>query len=256
MAGSNNTTCFYVYVHYKLSDGKPFYVGKGKGNRYLHTTKRNAKWKAIYNKHGLDSYIIFDNLEEKEALALEVDAIAELRYFGYNLANLTNGGESNSGRVVSKETREKIRAARIGKKPSPESTAKGVAKRTGMKRTPEQRERMGAWSRGVPLNEKHKEKLRAAKLGKKLTEAHKKKIGDVSRGKRQRDDWVEKRASPQRKPVRCVTNGLEFNGLASAAKWVFDNGIGKNHKECISRCCRGKSDRAYGLQWEYIDRVQ
>lgn len=60
-------------------------------------SRRNAHWTAIYNKHGVEVEILFDNLTEKEAFLEEISVIAELKYFGYKLANKTNGGEGTSG---------------------------------------------------------------------------------------------------------------------------------------------------------------
>ena len=41
---------YYVYIHYTAS-GKPFYVGKGKGNRYKTKSGRNQHWHNIVNKN-------------------------------------------------------------------------------------------------------------------------------------------------------------------------------------------------------------
>lgn len=91
---------FYVYVHRRLSDNKPFYVGKGKDKRAYAENGRNDYWNATKNKHGLVVEIVFDNLTENEAFQCEVDTILEFRYFGYPLTNLTDGGDGTSGYKV------------------------------------------------------------------------------------------------------------------------------------------------------------
>lgn len=118
---------FYVYLHYRKTDGKPFYVGKGKGDRHL-SEDRNPYWKRVAEKHGFESVIIFDCLTEKEAFALEVETILDLRLHGAKLTNLTDGGIGGHGVKSSKETNNKRVAARLknGKDP-----------RTGVKRDPE-----------------------------------------------------------------------------------------------------------------------
>ena len=35
---------FYVYIHRKISDNKPFYIGKGTGYRCLTIYKRSKYW--------------------------------------------------------------------------------------------------------------------------------------------------------------------------------------------------------------------
>lgn len=97
---------FYVYVHRKKTDGKPFYVGKGTGNRAYISYRRNSYWKNVVAKHGFYVEIVFENLEESEAFQLEKDTILEFEYFGYSLTNLTRGGEGVSGKIVEDSTRK------------------------------------------------------------------------------------------------------------------------------------------------------
>lgn len=104
MQKTNNI--FYVYVHRRLTDSKPFYVGKGKGNRAFTSDGRNDYWKNTKDKHGFSVEIVFENLTEDEAFQCEKDTITEFRYFGYPLTNLTDGGDGTSGYKVSEEAKE------------------------------------------------------------------------------------------------------------------------------------------------------
>jgi len=89
---------FYVYVHRRASDNKPFYVGKGHGRRANTKSKRNLHWLNTYKKHGLIVEILYKGLTEKEAFDLEKDTILEMRYhYEDYLCNLTDGGEGTSG---------------------------------------------------------------------------------------------------------------------------------------------------------------
>lgn len=77
---------FYVYIHYRATDGSPFYVGKGKGNRFL-VKKRTIYWNNIANKNGYFVEKIEENLTEEEALRIETYWIWQLRSWGFKLAN-------------------------------------------------------------------------------------------------------------------------------------------------------------------------
>jgi len=101
---------YYIYVHYRESDGLPFYVGKGSGNRAwdFQSKGRNLYWQRVKNKHGIKVEIIFDGLTEEEAFQCERDAILEFNYIGYPLTNLTSGGEGCSGLIFSDQQRLNI----------------------------------------------------------------------------------------------------------------------------------------------------
>ena len=104
---------YYIYLHRRISDGKIFYVGKGSGIRLKVTSGRNERWNRVYRKHGFSYEVLFDNLDEEEAYQLEMEVISELKYHGYDLVNLTAGGEG--GLKPSAETRRKQSEAKLGK---------------------------------------------------------------------------------------------------------------------------------------------
>lgn len=140
---------FYVYVHYRESDGTPFYVGKGSGKRAYSSSRRNQFWKNTKEKHGIRVEIIFDNLTEEESFQCEIDTILEFKYFGYKLTNMTLGGEGVSGMIVSPETRSKISAAHKNRVFSEEHLRKISIANTGKR-----------------ASDSTKEKQRQLKLGK------------------------------------------------------------------------------------------
>lgn len=94
---SNIADRYYVYLHRKKTDGTIFYVGKGSGFRAWTKAGRNPHWNNVANKYGFAVEILFDCLLEEEAHLVEIDVIKELRYFGYNLVNMSDGGEGYSG---------------------------------------------------------------------------------------------------------------------------------------------------------------
>jgi len=138
---------YYVYEHWRLDKDECFYVGKGKGGRAYETSKRGSHWRHIVAKlerigSGYEVRLVITGLTEKEAFKIEKERIAFWRDI-VDLANKTDGGEGVSGLKMSKEAKAKMRAAKLGKKPSHNGT-------TGMK-----------------FSNETKEKMRAAKLGKK-----------------------------------------------------------------------------------------
>lgn len=95
---------FYVYLHKRPTDGSPFYVGKGKGNRAWVSKSRNQHWRNVVNKHGsFVVEIIKENLTEQEAFDFEAETIKSIGI--ENLTNQTLGGISTTGMVHSEETR-------------------------------------------------------------------------------------------------------------------------------------------------------
>lgn len=114
------TDKYYVYLHRRLSDNKPFYVGKGSGRRAWSEQGRNKHWLNTRNKHGICVEILFDGLTENEAFDCEIDAIKELLYFAYPLTNMSTGGEGASYKR-SEETKKKMSVAFKGRKHSKET---------------------------------------------------------------------------------------------------------------------------------------
>ena len=88
--------------------------------------------------------IIATGLSQDDAMAMEVELIAEHRNNGVQLMNLTDGGDGVKGQVQSAETRAKKSAALTGKPKSPEAVAKQAEAVRGRKLSDEQRAKMSA----------------------------------------------------------------------------------------------------------------
>ena len=80
--------------------------------------------------------LIEDNLSKEEALNKEIHYIKLFKSFGANLVNMTNGGDCGStgmkGKIISQETREKIRVSSTGRKHS-EATKKIIGIKSSQK---------------------------------------------------------------------------------------------------------------------------
>lgn len=92
---------FYVYIHRRKSDGKIFYVGKGRvKNRraYQKGVHRSDYWHKVVAKHGRTVEIYSYWTTNEEACAEEVKLIAFFKSVGCVLVNATEGGEGTVGR--------------------------------------------------------------------------------------------------------------------------------------------------------------
>jgi len=109
----------YVYTLTDPRDGMPFYVGKGVGRRcHFHAWEAKNSDKPTYKLNkirkiqslGLDIIVnkVEENVSHEQAKELECFLIAEMRNFGINLTNATDGGDGRAGYVVSEETRNKL----------------------------------------------------------------------------------------------------------------------------------------------------
>lgn len=106
----------YVYVDYRVDDGRPFYVGKGYENRTRDFRNRNYAWKGIVEKHGVRRELIMGSFDNDFICEEEMRLIRELRTRVENGgANFTDGGEGSVGWHPSDETRAKITRSLTGK---------------------------------------------------------------------------------------------------------------------------------------------
>jgi len=139
---------FYVYVLAR-PNGKPFYVGKGTGDRIVrhevearngHKCHKCNIIRKIWASGGeVQRYTVLTTDDEQEALDYEVTLIA---LFGAStLANQTSGGESGT---LSDEARAKVSAALRGVWKRPEYRALRSAQSKAALATPEARERLSA----------------------------------------------------------------------------------------------------------------
>lgn len=100
---------YYVYA-YLRQDGSPYYIGKGKGQR---AWSKNHKGIGV-PKDQSKIKMIYENLTEEVAHSLEQKLIAQYgrKDLGTGiLHNKTNGGDGSSGRILSEESKNKIRQA-------------------------------------------------------------------------------------------------------------------------------------------------
>lgn len=213
---------YCVYSHSRKSDGKLFYIGKGKPSRPRSPSGRSAYWHRIVEKHGFTIKIIKSGMNEECALSFERALIAAIGR--ENLCNHTDGGDGC--RNPSKETRKKMSDAKIGLVRSEETIEKWRQKVLG---------------RIMPRDAI--EKTRAAHIGSKRTKEAKQKMSATHRAR-----WEI--IKPPIKTL-CVETGEIHSSPFYASLWLKENGWPKASPVPVYQACQGKRKTAYGYRWEY-----
>lgn len=180
---------FFVYVHSRLSNGNPFYVGKGRQGRVTTRFGRSAHWNRIVSKDG-GRYInvVIETPDEELAFLVEIELIDKYRRMGVELINKTCGGEGMSGyRMTPEQIANQSRAkmgnkANLGRKDSEETRArKRAAQRARTvwpKHTEERKKKISESLRGNKNNlgnkasDETRAKLSAIRKGKQFTLGH------------------------------------------------------------------------------------
>lgn len=181
---------YYVYVYldprkegqFKYGeygfDYEPFYVGKGKGDRFiehlresrLSKSTNNIKVNKISELKVLDMEPIivklFETIDEYDALELEknlISIIGRLDLESGPLSNLTNGGDGIVGRVITDNFRNK------------QSTI------------------MKDYYKDNPISEEVRDKISKALLSKNMvrSEETKRKISEANSGREYSDEYIE-----------------------------------------------------------------
>lgn len=105
---------FYVYVHRRATDGRVFYVGKGKGGRAWWHYDRNQRWNRTVAKYGFTAHIVMRFDREECAFSFER---ALIKHYGReNLCNMTDGGDGVSGYVFTDDVKERMSKSHSGEK--------------------------------------------------------------------------------------------------------------------------------------------
>ena len=160
---------FYTYAHINPTTNKIFYIGKGKENRYTQAGKRNQHWKNIVNKYGFKAEILAYWDSEQAALDHEELLISCFRDMGYKLANKADGGKVNSGWKHSEEYKQFMKTVNKGKIVSAETKEKlRISALNRPKRT---------------ISEEHKQKNRIALTGRKYSAETLKKMSDATKAR-------------------------------------------------------------------------
>lgn len=199
---------YYTYAWLR-EDMTPYYVGKGVGNRAYRSHRRGDSYMSPPPRDRV--LFLKKNLTEFDAYKHEnyIITILGLKSEGGILINMSYGGEGSSGRVLSEETKEKIREKNKNKKltkKQKELISKQVSQRRwwnngkvdkhtiecpgdgwilgrlySRKLSDEEIENIRKINTGKYVSEETRQKISNLKKGKKLTDEHKKKIREASK---------------------------------------------------------------------------
>lgn len=212
-----NPKGFYVYFHRRISDGIVFYVGKGKGDRAWQRHGRSEHWNNIFNKHGARVEIVEDEMEESDAYTLEIEAIT--RNSSKYLCNISTGGIGGAS------------GCGLG----------AVYCSNGM--VFDDSYAASEWLRGFGHTGSIGTSINACCRGARRTA-----YGYSWSRERHASGAVT--VSNAKKPVLC-SNGMRFESVKDAARWVSIETGRYSFPACISRCCWGNSGSSYGYNWEF-----
>ena len=208
---------FYTYLHMRASDGRAFYVGKGRGRRAESWFGRSAHWQRTATKHGLVTQILA--FWETEEAAFEHERFLILCFkedLKASLVNITAGGEGSSGVRHSAATRQKMSVAHLGRKlppfsathraklaaaqkgrppgnkgcsPSLDTRARQSAAKLGTTASPATKAKMSAAHKEKQKSVETRAKMSAARRGRAMSEATKQKLSVLAK-----ERWAAKAA--------------------------------------------------------------
>jgi group I intron endonuclease len=250
------------------------YIGISKRSaklRFQAHCNKNVKIKSLIHKaiqkYGNPILTILGEFDNWELLCLaEQEAIEKFNSRVPNGYNITIGGEGAVGVVHTKETKEKWRLAKIGKKQSHEHAAKSATARAGQKNSPEHIEKYISHKRKPVINSSGEifksameaSRVLSARLGVNAMQSN---ISACANGKRNNAyglTWsydvskipAFKKTNLSEKSVLLVEKGIKFESVQDAKKWIAEQ-RGSANNQRISYAAR-EEKTAYGFHWKYV----
>lgn len=233
------------YKKYKYNDFK--------GQKKLWNNCQKHNWNPTETIEIIENLVLIHDLDSREQFWIN-------KYDSYKIGlNSDLGGKGRRGFKHSKETKEKLRQANIGKTHSDETKKKISDASINM--SMETRKKIGDSHRGKKISDKHKKKISEANKGKVLNKEQKLKISEANKGNTKRlgklhSNETKKKISESKKGISnskrcvkiiCINSGEIYKSQTDAA-------IKLNFKQqSISRVCK-KERKAYkGLVFMFYD---
>jgi hypothetical protein len=176
-----------IYILIDPRDGQVRYVGwtidlrqrlrdHMKPSR-LNGNQRRDRWLASLIADGFYPHVeTVEHGDGQGHAEAECKWITRYRSLGFDLTNLTDGGEGAQGRLHTAAAKQRMSEKRRGRKPSPQALAAARVATLGKSRDPKTVAAMRARLIGRPKAEIHRQRLAASKRGKTLSDEHRKKL--------------------------------------------------------------------------------
>ena len=192
-----------VYLHRNPNTLEVFYVGYGSVARPGERCSRTQRWKDyVENSGDRIVEIVADNLSKRDALDLEQFIIKTIGCENLVNYSLRERGDIYKGRLVSMETREKLRKVNLGKRLSKETRIK--------------------------ISESNKGKTHSEESKRKISESKKGKPGN-SLGRKHSKESIVKMRESRPNMVAIIYKGVKYPSIAEASR------VTGNSKTTISR---------------------
>lgn len=254
------------FIYVLKEDGEIRYVGQTVGKlcnrlsrhiRDKNTGDHRGNWIKSLTSKGLKPTIELIEVVPpgKDWRIREMFWIAYYREIGYDLTNSTDGGEGQTGRVTSEETKEKLRLAGTGRVFSEETKKKLSESNKGKVFSVETKEKMRQAKLGKKKSAEHIERIRQSRIGVPLTAEHRANISKGNIGRVPSLRAIEAMRQSRAKPVVQYTLEGGFVRL-----WDCANTVERELEIDSSSIghCANKHDgyiRAGDFQWRYYSET-